>query len=159
MRIHQDSTNGVLGVSYEDSARWRRKTMHARIIIGVLTVVMTALIVILLLTLELQLHCNKHSNPTTKVSYKDSVKFVLFSDYHFDYYYNDGVSDKPTSCRKLGQYANASYRAPYGRIGCDSPPALVDSMLDAVRKEDGASFVLMTGMYMMYFELVSSHTY
>lgn len=145
MQIHQDSTNGVLGVSYEDSARWKRKTFQARIIIAILTIVLTALIVILLLTLELQLHCPKDSGQKKKHSQKSLVKFALFSDYHYDFYYNEGVSDTPTSCRKLGGYANASYSAPYGRINCDSPPALVHNMLDSVKKEEGLRFVLMTG--------------
>jgi len=145
MRIHQDSTHGVLGVSYDDSARWKRKAFKARIGIAIMTIVLTALIVILLLTLELQFHCSKQSVPTVKHLRESSVKFALFSDYHYDFYYNNGVSDKPTMCRKLGGYANASYTAPYGRLDCDSPPALVNSMLDAVNKEEGISFVLMTG--------------
>lgn len=145
MRIHHDSTNNVLGVSYDGSARWRRKTMHARIVIALLTLALTAIIVVLILTMELQLHCRSRPNSTSKDSLKNSVKFLLFSDYHFDTYYDESVTDKPTSCRRLGNFSNASYRAPYGRVGCDSPGTLIDNMLDTIKKHDTASFVLMTG--------------
>jgi len=47
---------------------------------------------------------------------------------------------------RLGNYGTANYKAPYGRIGCDAPPALVDSVVNnAASIAKDASFVILPG--------------
>jgi hypothetical protein len=147
--VHKNA-NEIIGVSYEESARWKKKTIRARYGIGAMTIVCTALIVVLLLTFELGLHCKNlnTTNPNQKQSLKDAAKFLLFSDFHFDYFYDDSIAPEPTNCRKLGNYTKASYQAPYGRVKCDSPAALIDIMLEATKAiGEDYNFVLMTGIY------------
>ncbi|XP_048579257.1 sphingomyelinase phosphodiesterase D isoform X2 [Nematostella vectensis] len=148
MNVHTDSTNDILGVSYDDGAtRWRRKTMCARWVIAVLTLICTGLIVVLLLTFELQLNCAaKQSSYNTNLD--SSIKFLMVSDLHLDSYYDASVASKPTFCRGVGNYSTANYKAPYGRVGCDSPEILIDSLVKGMRSvydEKGADFMIITG--------------
>ncbi|XP_015775401.1 PREDICTED: acid sphingomyelinase-like phosphodiesterase 3a [Acropora digitifera] len=75
---------------------------------------------------------------------KKIMKFLHVSDIHLDPFYNQSM-DKDTYCHKSnGSKTTADYKAPYGRIGCDSPEWLWESTLRAM-KSKGADFMLLTG--------------
>ncbi|XP_031551912.1 acid sphingomyelinase-like phosphodiesterase 3a isoform X2 [Actinia tenebrosa] len=146
IQVHQKE---ILGVSYEGNARWKKKTMYARCGVGVLTIICTILMIALLLTFELNLACNSNNGTTSsngRQSLESAAKFLLFSDLHLDDFYDDSVGPDPTNCRMLGNYSKASYKAPYGRVDCDSPLTLIDSMLKAAKGiSQDYNFALMTG--------------
>ena len=77
------------------------------------------------------------------------VKFLHVSDIHFDPFYDKSM-DKDTYCHNSGDSEpTADYEAPYGRVGCDSPEVLWDSVLSAMKdKGSGAKFMLLTGKEM-----------
>lgn len=75
---------------------------------------------------------------------KKIMKFLHVSDIHLDPFYNQSM-DKDTYCHNSnGSETTADYKAPYGRIGCDSPEWLWESTLRAM-KSKGADFMLLTG--------------
>ena len=75
---------------------------------------------------------------------KKIMKFLHVSDIHLDPFYNQSM-DKDTYCHNAnGSETTADYKAPYGRIGCDSPEWLWESTLRAM-KSKGADFMLLTG--------------
>ena len=82
--------------------------------------------------------------------HKNKLHFLWFSDLHLDLYYKPTASpDWSTSyCRNANE--SADYNAPFGRIGCDSPPELLRSALYAMknvaRKSMKPNFIIMTGM-------------
>ena len=64
--------------------------------------------------------------------------------------YNESVDASPTYCQSGITAAVASYKAPYGRPGCDSPNLLVDNFLDSLATTDSepnanSDFILVTG--------------
>ena len=139
-----------LGVSYEENARWQKKTMYARCGVGILTIVCSILVIVLVLTFELHLACKTKPTSSTngRRTLDSAAKFLLFSDFHLDYFYDDLVCAKPTNCRRLGNYSKASYKASYGRVHCDAPLTLIDSMLKAAKGvSQDYNFALMTGKY------------
>lgn len=124
--------------------------MYARCGVGILTIVCTILIIALLLTFELHLACKTNTTNSSitngRQSLDSAVKFLLFSDLHLDHFYDDSVGPKPTNCRRLGNYSKASYKASYGRVNCDSPLTLIDSLLKAAKGvSQDYNFALMTG--------------
>ena len=133
--------------------RWKKKTLQARWLIGVLTVICCILIVILIITYE-----SGHGNKTTsncsskeaeKATTSNSVtKFIHLSDIHYDPFYDKTIS-KSFFCRQqMANSSTANYVAQYGRIGCDSPALLLENSLDAIKnvtREKEVSFVLVTG--------------
>ena len=128
----------------------RNPSKKALCVCIVLVCILVAACVALTVVLILGLHCSKQTSTTpstkSKTSLDDSVKFLWITDLHLDTFYNDEVTSKPTLCRKLGSYGNASYKARYGRVGCDSPVALIDSMFASASGTVGdARFVLITG--------------
>ena len=74
------------------------------------------------------------------------VKFLHVSDIHLDPFYNPS-KDVDTYCHSFeGSNDTADYKAPYGRIGCDSPELLWESTLSAMKeKGEGAKFIILSG--------------
>lgn len=137
-------------VAFKPGEQTQNSSKRAICVCIVLSCLLVVACVVLTVVLVLGLHCPKQTSTTSstksKRSLEDSVKFVWITDPHLDTFYNDEATAKPTMCRKLGSYGNASYKAPYGRVGCDSPAALIDSMLaSASGTVGGAKFVLITG--------------
>ena len=135
--------------SMHEHKRWRKKTMKARVLIGVLTAICCILIVILVVTYESG-RKNVNNCPVQKIDRKvsnDVIKFVHFSDIHYDPFYDKTISQR-FFCRAQGANGTAKYTAQYGRIGCDSPADLLDNSLDAIQnvsKVEDVSFILLTG--------------
>ena len=129
-----------------DGFRWKRKTIRARILTGVLTVAFTVLVILFVVTYELKLHCPSMTNKSPRTD-DQLVKFLHVSDFHFDPYFDPNVGKKTYFCRR-GNIANATFSAPYGRIGCDSPQLLLENSLEALKnqsKKQSAKFLLFTG--------------
>lgn len=138
-----------LSTTVLEHTRWQKKTMKARVMIGVLTAICSILIVILIITYE---SGRKHvtcSVPTVgRTHSNDVMKFIHLADIHYDPFYNKSIS-RTSFCRSQGASNNtAKYIAEYGRIGCDSPASLFENSLDAIKNislEEDVSFILLTG--------------
>lgn len=130
--------------------RWQKKVTKARLMLGVLTAICCILLVILIITYESSNKQHKSSVPTVAQtpSNDDVMKFIHLADIHYDPFYNKSIS-KTSFCRPQGaSNISATYIAEYGRIGCDSPAALVETTLDAIKHvsvEQDVSFILLTG--------------
>ena len=129
--------------------RWQKKTMKARVLIGVLTGICCILIVILIVTYESgrkQTTCKAHV--AERAASDNVMKFIHLSDIHYDPFYDKTIS-KTAFCRPQGGSNNtAKYVAEFGRIGCDSPASLFENSLDAIKnisREEDVSFILLTG--------------
>jgi protein-arginine kinase activator protein McsA len=60
------------------------------------------------------------------------VSFLLFSDIHLDLMYKK-TADKHSFCRNANM--KHSHIASYGRIGCDTPLALLQNALSAMKQK------------------------
>ena len=138
----------------EVTLRWRNKALHARWIIAAQTVVCTVLMLILILTFELKFNCpgndlddSTKEEKSTENESADILKFFVVSDFHLDPFYKDNVS-ATDFCRSKVNGTAADYKAPYGRVGCDIPKLLLDTVLKGMKdvdSEENASFILLTG--------------
>lgn len=128
--------------------RWQKKTMKARLLIGVLTGICCILIVILIVTYESGRKQTACKATIAERAATDVLKFIHLADIHYDPFYNKTI-DKTAFCRSQeGSKNTAKYVAEFGRIGCDSPASLFENSLDAIKNvshEEGVSFVLLTG--------------
>lgn len=98
-----------------------------------------AVLFLLAVSFVLQAESRKYGKKCKKI-----MKFLHVSDIHLDPFYNQSM-DKDTYCHNSnGSKTTADYKAPYGRIGCDSPEWLWESTLQAM-KSKGADFMLLTG--------------
>lgn len=130
-----------------DGFRWKRKAVRARILTGIVTIGFTALIILLVVTFELKLQCPTLTKKS-QFTNESLIKFLLASDFHLDLYYDATVARKPGFCRK-GNSTKAAFKAPYGRVKCDSPELLVNSSITALKNEgrkQAAEFLLLTGL-------------
>ena len=93
----------------------------------------------------------KHSSTMKKKS--STMAFLHVSDMHLDVYYNQSTS-KASFCRSVPNTLNitpvaAPFEAPYGRVYCDSPMALVQSSLNFMKslssKGNHIKFFLLSG--------------
>ena len=127
---------------------------NARWIIGVLIAVCVVLLLILILTFALKFNCagddsddGTKGTSSTENESGEVLKFLVASDFHLDPLYKDNVS--PTDfCRSKVNGTAADYQAPYGRVGCDSPKLLLDTILKGMKdvdSEEDVSFLLLTG--------------
>ena len=138
----------------EATSKSRSNALRAKWIIGVLIAVCVVLLLILILTFALKLNCTgKDSDDGTKgesSTESDSgkvLKFLVASDFHLDPFYKDNVSAKDF-CRSKVNGTAADYKAPYGRVKCDIPKLLLDTVLKGMKdvdSEENASFLLLTG--------------
>ena len=138
-----------LSATVLEHRRWKKKTVKARILIGVLTVICCILIVILIITYESGRKRDVCHVQTVERPASDNVmKFIHLSDIHYDPFYDKTIS-KTSFCRPQGGSNNtAKYIAEYGRIGCDSPASLFENSLDAIKnvsRVEDVSFILLTG--------------
>ena len=132
----------------------RQKMKHYKIFLGVTFLAFLACLVLLIVSIAVGLGCytTKADIPTTLKP--DSMKFLHVSDVHLDLYYNSTTSTK-SFCRSMPNTLNitpvsAPFTAPYGRVGCDSPQALVQSSLNFMKKlssnvDKKFDFILLTG--------------
>ena len=74
------------------------------------------------------------------------MSFLLISDIHLDIFYKSRAGVKGY-CRNSSM--QSTYDAPYGKIGCDSPPQLLDEALHAMKqraaKLRNLDFVMLPG--------------
>lgn len=81
-----------------------------------------------------------------EVDAKRSRSFLLISDIHLDIFY-ESQADVKGFCRNSSM--QSTYDAPYGKIGCDSPPQLLDDALDAMQKRAAKlghlDFIMLSG--------------
>ena len=131
--------------------RWKKKTVQARWLIGVLTVICCILIVILIVTYESGGRKTNSSDCSFKKAQKTTsdsvVKFIHLSDIHYDPFYNKTIPGS-SFCRRQLSNNTAKYVAQYGRIGCDSPALLFENSLDAMKnlsQGEEVKFILLTG--------------
>ena len=134
--------------------RWRKKAIRARIIIGLLTTACCVLIVVMIVTYETR-HSGSQSmdcatvKETSKRASETTVNFLHVSDLHFDPFYDKTITSGHYFCRSEGAVnGTAKYVAPFGRIGCDSPMALVDLAVDGMKNvsnREDIDFLLLTG--------------
>ena len=133
--------------------RWKKKTLQARCLIGLMTLICCILIVVLIVTYD----SGRRKSKSTSESFKNEaaettsdvnlIKFIHLSDIHYDPFYNKMISSS-SYCRQQVSNSTAKYIAEYGRIGCDSPATLVENFLDAMKnvsQEEDIAFILMTG--------------
>ena len=133
--------------------RWKKKTLQARCLIGLMTLISCILIVVLIVTYD----SGRRKSKSTSESFKNEaaettsdvnlIKFIHLSDIHYDPFYNKMISSS-SYCRQQVSNSTAKYIAEYGRIGCDSPATLVENSLDAMKnvsQEEDIAFILMTG--------------
>ena len=146
VNIQEDFQNYL--VEYK---RWKKKTVQARLLIGVLVVICCILIVLLIVTYESGRHDKNSKNCFEKENLKATsssiIKFLHLSDIHYDPFYDKTISNS-FFCRQQMANSTAKYFAPYGRIGCDSPMFLLDNSLEAMRNVtvlEEVNFILLTG--------------
>mgnify|MGYP000143913070 CR=1 FL=1 len=146
--LSNSSLTSIEARDLDEHKRWQKKTIKARILIGVLTVICSILIVILIVTYE---SGHKNTECTEKQNGKavnnNIIKFVHISDIHYDPFYDKNTPQR-SFCRPQRANSTSTYTAQYGRIGCDSPIDLVENSLDAmqnVSKIENVSFILLTG--------------
>lgn len=144
VNIQEDSQNYL--VEYK---RWKKKTLQARWLIGLLVVICCILIVLLIVTYERGNH-DKHSRncfEQEKATSSSIIKFLHLSDIHYDPFYNKTISNS-FFCREQIAKSTAKYLAPYGRIGCDSPMLLLENSLEGIKNitlVEEVNFILLTG--------------
>ena len=132
----------------------RRKMRHYKIFLGVTFLAFLACLVLLIVSIAAGLGCYSSKVHILITRGPDSMKFLHVSDVHLDLYYNSTTSTK-SFCRSIPNTLNitpvsAPFTAPYGRVGCDSPQALVQSSLNFMRKllsdvDKKFDFILLTG--------------
>lgn len=133
--------------------RWKKKTLQARCLIGLMTLICCILIVVLIVTYESGRRKSRSTRESSKREGQGTagdvnlIKFIHLSDIHYDPFYNKMISSS-SYCRQQVAKSTAKYIAEYGRIGCDSPAMLVENSLDAMKnvsQEEDIAFILMTG--------------
>lgn len=133
--------------------RWKKKTLQARWLIGLMTLICCILIVVLIVTYESGRRKSRSTSESSKKKAEETtsdvnlIKFIHLSDIHYDPFYNKRISSS-SYCRQQVSNSTAKYIAEYGRIGCDSPATLVENSLDAMKnvsQEEDIAFILMTG--------------
>lgn len=133
--------------------RWKKKTLQARCLIGLMTLICCILIVVLIVTYDSGRRKSRSTSESSKneaaetTSDVNLIKFIHLSDIHYDPFYNKMISSS-SYCRQQVSNSTAKYIAEYGRIGCDSPATLVENSLDAMKnvsQEEDIAFILMTG--------------
>lgn len=128
----------------------RKKKLQERFLIGVLTIICCTLIVILIVTFKSGHHPISQNcliKDNERVFKNNTIKFIHWSDIHYDPFYNETVPSK-FFCRQQLALESDNYLAPYGRIGCDSPLNLVENTLNAMKnitEDEEIKFMLLTG--------------
>lgn len=136
-----------------EQKRWKKKTLQARCLIGLMTLICCILIVVLIVTYESGHRKSWSTIESSETEAQETtsgvnlIKFIHLSDIHYDPFYNKMISNS-SYCRQQVSNSTAKYIAEYGRIGCDSPATLVENSLDAMKnvsQEEDIAFILMTG--------------
>ena len=144
--FHQEHLNTDI-TKYKIS---RKKSFQERCMIGVLTIICSTLIVILIVTFKSGHHSISQNclvKDNDRVFKNNAIKFIHWSDIHYDPFYNETVPSK-FFCREQLAQETANYLAPYGRIGCDSPLNLLENTLNAMKnitEDKEIKFMLLTG--------------
>ena len=69
-------------------------------------------------------------------------KVAVISDMHLNVKYRPDLSEKTFCEDNNGQAESAEMYAPYGRIGCDPPPLLLEKLLQRLNQTDGQIDIL-----------------
>lgn len=113
------------------------------LVLTILMCIVTGLGVFISVTYVLNPQCKKENLQATS---DNSISFLLFSDIHLDPFYEE-EAPKSSFCRNKS--TTGSYKAKYGRIGCDSPMSLLRSVLAAMKIRSSnqckTEFILLTG--------------
>ena len=104
--MSNSSLTSIEARDLDERKRWKKKTIKARILIGVLTVICSILIVILIVTYESG-HKNTECTETQngKAVNNNIIKFVHISDIHYDPFYDKNTPQR-SFCRP--QLANST---------------------------------------------------
>eukprot|EP00118_Oscarella_pearsei_P009979 m.59030 g.59030 ORF g.59030 m.59030 type:complete len:495 (+) comp34857_c0_seq2:111-1595(+) len=105
-----------------------------------------------------ELPCSPQSNSGSVNFPEKWLRFYHLADIHYDPYYDSSLAASPSFCRPAPQN-QSSYPAPYGRVGCDTPLALLNSAVKAmevVDEEHTADFIVVTGDFSAH-RLEGSH--
>ena len=137
-----------------DIIMMRKRTKQYKMIISVTFSAFIGALVLFMCAMFLNFGC-----PSKRVAKKEDdssyLKFFHISDTHVDFHYNSSIS-KQTFCRSTPNTLNitpsdAPFAAPYGRVGCDPPVALLDTTLQFMKqlsneKQNDIEFILLTGI-------------
>lgn len=141
----------------EDSENNQKKKRRAiLIVLIVLAILCLVLVLLLILTFVLCIHCRNcdsdQEQPTPAsegFTVEDSLMhFIHVSDVSLDLKYNGSIPRRDFCRPADGSSTTAEFKAPFGRIGCDTPLMLLDSSLKAMKNAtDGKNlaFVLISG--------------
>ena len=135
----------------------QKRCKQYKIVASLLFLLCIASIILLVCSIFYGFGCDG-KNSSTMPKKLSTVNFLHVSDMHLDVYYNRSTSTK-SFCRSIPNTRNvtptaAPFDGPYGRVGCDSPIALVKSSLDFMKilSKNGKNikFFVFSGMFCLY---------
>ena len=139
----------------ENNRKRKRLTVLVLLIfLGSLCVVLSLM---LILTFVLCLHCpdcdsdykQGTSGSEEKLTTQQSlVHFIHLTDVNLDLKYNSSIPKRDMCRAANGSIKTAEFKAPLGRIGCDTPLLLLESSLEAIKNATEGTklnFILISG--------------
>lgn len=139
----------------ENNRKRKRLTVLVLLIfLGSLCVVLSLM---LILTFVLCLHCpdcdsdykQGTSGSEEKLTTQQSlVHFIHLTDVNLDLKYNSSIPKRDICRAANGSIKTAEFKAPLGRIGCDTPLLLLESSLEAIKNATEGTklnFILISG--------------
>lgn len=148
-----------LEISSPNDSENNRK--RKRLIVFVLLISLGSLCVVLslmlILTFVLCLHCpdcDSDYKQGTSVSeekfttQQSLVHFIHLTDVNLDLKYNSSIPKRDMCRAANGSIKTAEFKAPLGRIGCDTPLLLLESSLEAIKnatEDTKLNFILISG--------------
>ncbi len=120
------------------------KCCRSTILVFVLSIILVALVICIAVTYGMSLQCDDDQITNRQ----ESISFLLYSDIHLDLFYKaEAASGKGFFCRNQSKLS--TYKAPYGRIACDSPLGLLNKVLNAMKQQannlTNLDFVMLSG--------------
>ena len=137
----------------EETPDLRKRIKQYKIITSVFFLLSVASIAILIFSILYGFGCQNNGTAVDKAIRLSTMKFIHVSDMHLDFFFNQSTSTA-TFCRSIPNNlnitpTNAAFIAPYGRVGCDSPIALIQSTLESMKTlphdANQVKFFLLTG--------------
>ena len=128
-----------------------KKISQYRIIAVVFFMLFIVCLILLMCAVFFKFGCQAYSDGVKRTARTSEIKFFHVSDIHLDLNYNQSISSA-SYCRSLinKTVEKALFDAPYGRVGCDIPYALMKSSLSfmktvSAREQGKIKFFLLTG--------------
>ena len=128
-----------------------KKISQYRIIAVVFFMLFIVCLILLMCAVFFKFGCQAYSDGVKRTARTYEIKFFHVSDIHLDLNYNQSISSA-SYCRSLinKTVEKAPFDAPYGRVGCDIPYALMKSSLSfmkavSAREQGKIKFFLLTG--------------